>query len=239
MIGRNKDGVLFYSVRYKDRMGVDVQKKEQNKDWKTKKEAKEAMDRFLLSVTGSIDRITLGQLYRLFVDDRAGRVKLRTAYAFDNVYNTHIKPTFEKVVISEIAPRHITTWQNDLKMKGYKNTYLLMIQEHLCRILNFGVRFGYIDKSPFVNRFAKDITQRKVEMTFWTIDEFNKFIQKIDNDTYYAFFMTLYWTGIRRGEAIALQIRDVNFTDNTLRISKTYDSVHKVTTTPDTFRGGS
>lgn len=47
------------------------------------------------------------------------------------------------------------------------------------------------------------------EMSVWTVDEFNQFISSIDNDLYKLFFSFLFWTGCRRGEAIALQKSDI------------------------------
>ena len=46
------------------------------------------------------------------------------------------------------------------------------------------------------------------EMDFWTRDEFNTFIKYFeDKPKYYAMFMTLYYTGIREGEMLALTPR--------------------------------
>lgn len=223
----------FFSVRYVDQFGVTRTKKVQRSDW-SKKDAEEALAEFKASQVGSVSKITVDQLYRAFVADRAERTKEKSAYTFESLYNTHIKPYFGKAVVASITPKHITVWQNQIKQKGYKNSYLMTIQEHFTRLLNFGVRYGYIDKSPFVNRFVKDVTQRKVEMSYWTIDEFNLFIDKADSEVMRAFFMTLYWTGIRRGEAVALEVRDVDFERNTINISKTFDPVFRKTTTPKT-----
>lgn len=47
------------------------------------------------------------------------------------------------------------------------------------------------------------------EMDVWTPDEFNQFIAFVDRPIYALYFETLYWTGMRRGEAIALQASDL------------------------------
>ena len=46
-------------------------------------------------------------------------------------------------------------------------------------------------------------------MSVWTVDEFNQFISSIDTELYKLFFSFLFWTGCRRGEAIALQKSDI------------------------------
>nr|WP_255594370.1 MULTISPECIES: site-specific integrase [Terrabacteria group] len=55
-------------------------------------------------------------------------------------------------------------------------------------------------------------------METWTIQEFEQFENAIDNPLYRAFFHTLFWTGARRGEILALQCDD--FRKNELDINK-------------------
>ena len=73
-------------------------------------------------------------------------------------------------------------------------------------------------------------------MDFWTLNEFNTFIDSIRNPHLYAAFMTLYYTGIRCGELLALNLEDVNLDTGTIRISKTYHRINRqdVITSPKT-----
>ena len=48
------------------------------------------------------------------------------------------------------------------------------------------------------------------EMEVWTPDEFRQFLACVDLPLYALYFETLYWTGMRRGEGIALQASDLN-----------------------------
>lgn len=60
-------------------------------------------------------------------------------------------------------------------------------------------------------------------MKFWTKDEFYKFIDSImDKQKSYAAFMTLFWTGMRLGELLALTPADIDFENKTISISKSY-----------------
>lgn len=47
------------------------------------------------------------------------------------------------------------------------------------------------------------------EMEVWTIEEFNLFLEAVENKplSYYA-FLTLFWTGLRVGELLALTVAD-------------------------------
>ena len=75
------------------------------------------------------------------------------------------------------------------------------------------------------------------EMEFWTLDEFLAFRDAIkDKPVSYMCFEILYWTGIREGELLALTAEDINLTEKSIRINKTYSRSKgkDVITTPKT-----
>ena len=68
----------------------------------------------------------------------------------------------------------------------------------------------------------------KKKVDFWSPEKFNQFINVVNNNVYKTFFNTLYYTGIRQGEALALNWND--FKDNKyLDINKTMskESINK------------
>ena len=74
-------------------------------------------------------------------------------------------------------------------------------------------------------------------MLFWTKDEFARFIEAVrDKPAAYAIYMTLYYTGMREGELLALTPADVDMENATIRINKSYQRLNgqDVVTTPKT-----
>jgi integrase len=60
-------------------------------------------------------------------------------------------------------------------------------------------------------------------MEFWTKAEFDTFIEHMmDKHTSYLAFSTLYWTGMRIGELLALTPADVDVNKKTISITKSY-----------------
>jgi integrase len=233
MIGKTKEGVFFYSVRYTDALGERKQKYQQDKSWRTKKEVREAMESFLSQVKPSVKGLTMDGLFDAFIKDADTRLKQSTVYNYKAQYR-YIQPTFGSMEVEKITPRMIQSWQGDLMRKGYTNGTMSVIQTELKMILAFGVRNQLIHESPFLARTVSDKNQRKEEVEYWTPKEFAQFIDRVDNPIYAAFFKTLYWTGIRRGEAIALTCGDIDLVNGTLRVNKTYNSALKTTTSPKT-----
>ena len=86
-------------------------------------------------------------------------------------------------------------------------------------ILNYAIKFNYLKENiaSKVGNFSKRDYFRKVD--FWTYNEFLKFMSVIDDKLYYTFFHTLYFTGMRQGETLALKWTDIE--NNYISINKT------------------
>lgn len=234
MIGKTKDGIYFYSIYYKDAFGVRKQKKVQNSDWTTKKEARQAMELYLAKVDGDTSRLTVEQLWQLYLENRKDHIKLKSLYTQTNTYEKHIRPFFEKRIVSEITHHDIMSWQRSLLTECYRNRYLEKIQELLRTIFNFGVKYSYIPRNPFTIDYLRNKDERKEEMSYWTKTQFDQFIEQVDDPMYQAFFSFLFWSGLRVGEAVALTVGDIDFIKGTVTVNKTYDFVHHIVTTPKT-----
>ena len=78
------------------------------------------------------------------------------------------------------------------------------------------------------------------EMNFWTQEEFDAFIECVKDKplSYYA-FRTMFWTGVRVGELLALTLKDFNAEERTLSITKSYQRIEgrDVITEPKTQKG--
>lgn len=57
-------------------------------------------------------------------------------------------------------------------------------------------------------------------MDFYTLEGFKQFISCEDDLKFKCFFETLYFCGLRRGEARTIQWNDIDFIDEELRVNK-------------------
>lgn len=234
MIGKTKDGVFFFSVRYKDALGKSQQKYQQNKSWRTKKEAKQAADAFLLTATRQATGLTMDELFARFIEDAERRLKPYTVYTYRTTYEAIYKKHFGDMVVAEITPAHITAWQGELMRERLANSTMKTYQTLLRMIFNYAVRNDIIITSPFRARAVSNKSARKPIVEYWTPDEFARFIDKVDDSQMRTFFELLYWSGLRIGEVMALTIADIDFVSGTLTVNKTYNSALKVITSPKT-----
>lgn len=138
--------------------------------------------------------------------------------------------------MNEIIAVNIRSWQNLMMKKGYSQTYLKTLNNQLSAIFNHAVRLYGLKYNPC--RKAGSMSKSKAEeMSFWTKEEFKRFIDAImDKQVSYMSFMLLYWTGIRLGELLALTAGDIDFEKKTISINKSYQRIDKedVITSPKT-----
>ncbi len=96
------------------------------------------------------------------------------------------------------------------------------IYKFLKTIMNFGTKWYGLNFNqiyPKMTNFTNP-NEIKKEMEFWTYEEFSKFISVEEDLTFKCLFKTLYFCGLRKGEARALNWNDIDFTNGTIRINK-------------------
>ena len=103
-------------------------------------------------------------------------------------------------------------------------------------IFNYAVKYYGLKENP-CHKAGSMGKKYADEMMFWTRQEFQTFIEVMkDRPASYAVFMTLYFTGIREGELLALTPSDIDFEKKTLTVNKSYQRLGRedIITTPKT-----
>lgn len=121
----------------------------------------------------------------------------------------------------------------------YSEEYVAKFFYVLRSIFDYAIMNDMISDNP-MNKVRRKIekNQLKKEMNFWEPEEFEKFISVVDDLQAKTFFTFLYWMGTRKGEACALQWKDIDFESDTVKIYKSVTYKTKGTpweiTTPKT-----
>lgn len=200
----------------------------------TKKEAATWERDFLAKQQGSPD-MTFQSLYDLYMEDVSHRLKESTVTVKGYICPKYILPHFKDRPINQIRPSDIRKWQNHILETVEKETYQRQLNNQLNAIFNFAVRYYRLPLNPC--KVTGSIGKIKADkMDFWTLEEFSAFIKCVNELPQRMAFETLYYTGLRCGELLALTFGDVDLEANTVRVTKTYHRVrrHDVFTTPKT-----
>ena len=216
-----KTGKWFAKFYYTNSQGIKKQK------WKrgfaTKKEAL-GFERDFLEQQSANPDMTFQNLYEIYMEDMAARLKQSTLLTKKAVLQTHILPFFSSKPINEIKASDVRRWQARLMSSpnNYSQTYLKKINTELNSIINYAKRFYDLNTNPCGK--AGTIGKAKAEeMDYWTYDEYIAFREGVkDKPLSYICFEVLYWTGMREGELLALSLADIDFDNKTISINRTY-----------------
>ena len=224
--------VAFYYLEWNGK-----RKKKIKRGFDTKEEALNYERDFL---EGAVKKPSMkfGKMVDLYLKDMEKRVRQSTFMTKQYVINDKILPYFKNMEIKDITPADIRKWQDDLMSRGYADTYLRTIQEQIAAVFNYAVRYYNLPKNPCVvaGTMGKGYA---AEMEIWTLDEFNTFINVMeDKPLCYIAFVILFWTGLRVGEMLALTIEDIDIENRTIRVNKSLQRIHgyDVVTEPKTPR---
>ena len=230
-----KTGKWFAKFYYTNWQGIKKQK------WKrgfaTKKEAL-GFERDFLEKQSANPDMTFQNLYEIYMEDMAARLKQSTLLTKKAVLQTHILPFFGSKPINEIKASDVRRWQAKLMSSpnNYSQTYLKKINTELNSIINYAKRFYDLNTNPCGK--AGTIGKAKAEeMDYWTYDEYIAFREGVkDKPLSYICFEILYWTGMREGELLALSPADIDLDNKTISINRTYQRIEgkDVFTSPKT-----
>ncbi len=227
-----KRGSWYASFKYVDIYGK--RKTVTKRGFATKREALTYESNFLLSKDGKLN-MTFGDFVeKHYLPYLKSRIKDSTLDTKTAVLEKHILPYFKDKKLNAINNNFIIQWQNKIMSlknengENYSQTYVKTIHLVLSAILNFAVKNFGLAKNPAALVGSMGSKNTREEMKIWTLDEYKRVREAaMDSPAYYYAFEVLYWTGMREGEMLALTANDVDFKNNTIRISKTYHRAKK------------
>ena len=230
-----KTGKWLIQYRYTDWQGK--RRKSTKRGFATKREAEEWLRNFLITQKADFD-MKFEDFWKIYCADMETRLREHTMRTKKYIVELKILPYFGNKRVNDITAADIRQWQNELIKMGYSPTYLKTINNQLSAIFNYEVRYYDLKSNPCAKAGSMGKSKAE-EMDFWTGEEFRKFIDSVMNKRLsYMAFMILYWTGMRLGELLALNPKDVDLEKRTISITKSYQRLGKkdVITPPKTSK---
>ena len=230
-----KTGKWLIQYRYTDWQGK--RRKSTKRGFATKREAEEWLRKFLITQKADFD-MKFEDFWKMYCADMETRLREHIMRTKKYIVELKILPYFGDKRVNAITAADIRQWQNELIKMGYSPTYLKTINNQLSAIFNYAVRYYDLKSNPCAKAGSMGKSKAE-EMDFWTGEEFRKFIDSVMNKRLsYMAFMILYWTGMRLGELLALNPKDVDLEKRTISITKSYQRLGKkdVITPPKTSK---
>lgn len=138
------------------------------------------------------------------------------------IFKARILPYFKNKKLLDIMKEDILEWYNTIYNLNFSNNYNRLLYFTFSEFLDYCVEYhnfsnNYVKK---IGQFPKHYEENKTD--FYNLKEFKLFIKHVDEIVYKRFFELMFFTGLRPGEAMALQFKDLN--NNYLIINKTITS---------------
>lgn len=164
--------------------------------------------------------------------------KETTTRLIDFKFKNYILPFLGNLNINDISTTNYLDFQLYLKKFNYSNSFYEQIHS-MCKKF-----FEYLSTQFEINNIASKIDIKRANNSYnssqtkgtFSIKEYKKFINSVDNKVYHALFNVLFYCGLRKGEALALKITD--FKNDCLYINHTITTERfngeRLITTPKT-----
>ena len=226
-IKKAENGTYYFraNLGYDSVTGKQIQK--YRSGFSTKKEARTEYSRLVLAAEEGLAMEKKQPSFKQYIEEiylpwYKTQVKESTYKNRLNTIEKHFKFFYRKKV-AEIEPIHVQAWQLKLA-KEYSPNYVRIIQGMLSLAFDRVIILGLASKNP--SRMVGNIKSKKVKIDFWTLDEFQKVISLLYKGDYYEHYLficfwLLFTTGLRIGEAAALQWDDIDFESGIISVTKT------------------
>lgn len=226
-IKKANNGTYYFraNLGYYAVTGKQIQK--YRSGFSTKKEARAEYSKLILAAEEGLAMEKKQPSFKQFIEEiylpwYKTQVKESTYKNRLNTIEKHFKFFYRKKV-NEIEPIHVQTWQLKLA-KDYSPNYVRIIQGMLSLAFDRAIILGLAKKNPA--RMVGNIKSKKVKVDFWTLEEFQKVISLLYKGDYYEHYLficfwLLFTTGLRIGEAAALQWEDIDFESGIISVTKT------------------
>lgn len=186
----------------------------------------------------SASSFTLEDIQEVYFEKYTSNQKPSYLRSQKELYNNHIKPFFRNALITSLKFKQINDFQNSLlkkesaAKKPLSKNSINKIMILLGKLFNTAIKENIIIENPCRN--IEKLKFQKKEMNFWTVDTFKNFLAAIDEEKepYTSlFYQVAFLTGLRAGEMIALNWKDIDFDRSEIRVNKT---ASLITTEPKT-----
>lgn len=162
--------------------------------------------------------LTFADLVDLWLEEYEKTVESSTLFKVQGILKNHVIPSFGDYKLEDITPDLL---QDELNRWSKKYTNANKFFSYVTLPLDYAYRRSIIADNP-ANRIKKGKKKRAPEkLKFYDKEQLKQFMQAVKdggNIRIYAFFRLLAFTGMRKGEVLALQWEDIDFKKKTVLV---------------------
>lgn len=196
----------------------------------SKKEAQRSLNKLLLDFeqqnyhTEQSTITTFEELYELWFEQHKRDIKATTQQRIKIYFNNHILQKFGKMKIANITPIYcqkvLNQWSESLATYKQMRIYVIMV-------FKYGILMDVVKSNPMERTITPKSPNKKVKSesdSYYTKQELKQFfdcLEQLKDKRAFTFFRVLAFAGLRKGEAMALQWKDIDFDNQIIDVNKT------------------
>jgi len=152
------------------------------------------------------------------------RLKPTTLRDYRSTVTFHLLPAFGALPVEDITPDMVETWKLTLRMSNATKIKILTI---LYGVMERARKRHRLPTNPVreVEKPRREGGQGD-ELQFYSPEEVHALVRAAETEQDAALFLTAAFTGLRRGELVALRWRDVDFPNSVIRVAGSYSEGH-------------
>lgn len=215
-----------YRISYKDPV-TEKYKIKSKSGFTTKKEAQIAAQKMENEILEGVEQspISLKNFLNTWLYEfKKDTIRKNTFNLHKQNIEKHILPYFKEIKLANVKPILYQKFLNQLIDQGYSKRTVEIVHSTMFNAFEKAVILGKVTKNPCIGAIVKG-QEKKRDLKYIETDRIADFLKeayKYDY-IYWMFFNVLLETGMRKGEAAALQWSDIDLKAGTISITKTLD----------------
>lgn len=192
------------------RVSFTADKKEDVSRWirKTSRQVEQG-----LTYTGN--KTTVNDLMTSWLQIKGTKTRPATIESYNRLAHLYIQPAIGNMRLKDLTAARVQTFYNDLLMQGKGKRTIELVHVILHGLLNHAHNLGLI-----VSNWSERVEVPRAEsreMSVWDESQVSHFLQFVNGDPFYRLAFS---TGMRRGELIGLQWKDLDWQTGIIQVRR-------------------
>lgn len=175
---------------------------------------------------GRVNRQKFKEVYKEWFEVYKVTVKESTVRSTMTFFERYILPAFGDMYIDQIRLQHV---QEAINRWSKVHSKASIIKNYTSHVFKHAIRVhGSIEKNPCdyvrMPKRPQHPDREEPERNFYTVEELRAFLEILrerKSRLWYTYFQLLAYTGLRRGEALALRWGDIDLAGHSLSVKRT------------------
>jgi integrase len=191
--------------------------------FKTKKEAekaeRDALSQHERGVFVEPSTYTVGELLDAWLRAKRSEISEQSWKDYEILIRLHLKPGFGPVPVQRLTTARIQQQYGDWLDGGMSNRLVSGCHMRLKQALDFAVKQGLVAFNAAQSATPPKVQRKKPNV--WDRDQVITFLEVANSDSLHPLWHLYVLEGLRRGEALGLRWKDLNWTQGTIHIQQT------------------